>query len=323
MPSSGTGTVYAAAGGGGPARADGGRPGASPPAATPAAATHAVARVELPGGRFLMGTEDTDGFPADGEGPVREVELGPFAIDATPVTNAAFARFVEDTGYVTESQRFGWSFVFAGFLGRELRRISPRTPEAPWWCGVQDAWWRQPEGPGSELTDRADHPVVQVSWADAVAYSQWAGGRLPTEAEWEYAARGGLSQARYAWGDELTPGGQHMCNIWQGAFPVRNTADDGYRGTCPVRAFPANGYGLYSMAGNTWEWVADYWGIEHGAQPARNPTGPATGAARVMRGGSYLCHDSYCNRYRVAARTQNEPDSAAGNLGFRCVYPAG
>jgi formylglycine-generating enzyme required for sulfatase activity len=171
---------------------------------------------------------------------------------------------------------------------------------------VHGATWRAPEGPGSDLDGRLDHPVVHVSWHDAVAYCAWSGKRLLTEAEWEYAARGGLVQKRYPWGDELTPGGRHMCNIWQGQFPVRNTAEDGYRGTAPVDAFEPNGFGLYNVSGNVWEWCADPWG----------------GDGRVMRGGSYMCHDSYCNRYRVAARTRNTADSSGGNLGFRCARDA-
>ncbi len=267
-----------------------------------------------------MGTEDRDGFPGDGEGPIRPVTLAPFGIGATAVTNAEFAAFVDDTGYRSETEAWGWSFVFASFLPGAVRKSAPRPPQAPWWCAVNGATWRAPEGPGSSIEDRAEHPVVQVSWADAAAYCRWAGGRLPSEAEWEYAARGGLDQARFAWGDELTPGGAHRCNIWQGTFPTKNTAEDGHLGTAPVRSFPPNGLGLYEVAGNVWEWTADWWGIHHGPQPCRNPGGPAQGSARVMRGGSYLCHSSYCNRYRVAARTSNDPDSAGGNLGFRCAY---
>lgn len=265
--------------------------------------------VLLPGGSFLMGADDAEGFPEDGEGPVREVTLASFWIDAFAVSNEGFARFVADTGHVTDAERFGWSYVFAGVLPAALRRGAPRPDEAPWWCGVEGAYWRAPEGPGSELDGRADHPVVHVSWHDAVAYCRWAGTRLPTEAEWEYAARGGLVQRRYPWGDELTPDGEHRCNIWQGRFPTRNTAEDGYRSTAPVDAFPPNGFGLYNMAGNVWEWCADAWRADH--------------PAKVMRGGSYLCHESYCNRYRVAARTSNTPDSTVGNLGFRCARDAG
>ncbi|GAA2908384.1 formylglycine-generating enzyme family protein [Streptosporangium fragile] len=278
--------------------------------------------VPLPGGSFLMGTEDAEGFPADGEGPIRQVTLAPFWIDAYAVTNRRFARFVDDTGHVTEAERFGWSYVFAGFLPAALRRGASRPDQTPWWCGVPGAYWRAPEGPGSGLDGRADHPVVHVSWNDAVAYCRWAGTRLPTEAEWEYAARGGLEQRRYPWGDELTPGDEHRCNIWQGRFPTKNTADDGYPATAPVNAFEPNGFGLYNVAGNVWEWCADWWGTEHTATPRTGPTGPATGTAKVIRGGSYLCHHSYCNRYRVAARSSNTPDSTTGNLGFRCARDA-
>ncbi|MDP9869722.1 MULTISPECIES: formylglycine-generating enzyme family protein [Streptosporangium] len=261
--------------------------------------------VALDGGRFLMGTEDADGFPEDAEGPVRPVAVEPFAVDRYAVTNARFARFVEATGHLTEAERFGWSYVFAGFLPGALRRVSPRPPQTPWWCGVSGADWRHPEGPDSDLEGRWDHPVVHVSWSDAVAFCAWAGGRLPAEAEWEYAARGGLEQRRYPWGDELTPDGEHRCNIWQGHFPTRNTAEDGHRGTAPVDAYAPNGYGLHNCVGNVWEWCADPWGAGEGS--------------KVMRGGSYMCHDSYCNRYRVAARTRNTPDSSAGNIGFRMV----
>ncbi|WUO35193.1 formylglycine-generating enzyme family protein [Streptomyces sp. NBC_00286] len=273
----------------------------------------------LPGGTFRMGGEDADANPGDGEGPIREVTVGPFEIDTRCVTNERFAAFVDATGYRTDAERFGWSYVFARFLPGELRKVSPRPEGTPWWCGVQGAYWAAPEGPGSELDGRWDHPVVHVSWGDALAFCRWEGSRLPTEAEWEYAARGGLDQKRFPWGDELTPGGEHRCNIWQGRFPFRNTAEDGYKGTAPVDAFPPNGFGLFNTSGNVWEWCADWWGTDHGTGPHTDPTGPEQGTARVMRGGSYLCHDSYCNRYRVAARTSNTPDSSVGNLGFRCV----
>ncbi|HWC84520.1 MAG TPA: formylglycine-generating enzyme family protein [Pseudonocardiaceae bacterium] len=262
--------------------------------------------IPLPGGTFLMGAEDPDGFPADGEGPVREQTVAPFAIDAYCVTNAAFGEFVAATGYRTEAEQIGWAYVFAKFLPGELRKKSPRPPQTPWWCAVRGAYWAAPEGPGSEVADRAGHPAVQLSWRDAQAYCRWTGTRLPTEVEWEYAARGGLVRARFPWGDELTPDDEHRCNIWQGTFPVRNTEEDGYLGTAPVDAFAPNGFGLYNVSGNVWEWCADAWAP--GAEPDR-----------VMRGGSYLCHHSYCNRYRVAARTNNAPDSASGNLGFRCA----
>ncbi|MEV6281435.1 formylglycine-generating enzyme family protein [Kribbella sp. NPDC051770] len=267
------------------------------------ATTSAIERRRIEQGAFLMGTEDADAFAADGEGPVREVEVDAFAIGVTAVTTAQFAEFVAATGFVTEAERFGWSFVFAGFLPAAVRKVSRRPPATPWWCGVEGATWDRPEGPQSDVQGREDHPVVHVSWSDAVAFCSWAGGRLPTEPEWERAARGGLEQKRFPWGDELTPDGKHLCNIWQGTFPVKNTLDDGHRGTGPVRSYPPNGYGLYEVVGNVWEWTADAWGEN-----------------RAMRGGSYLCHASYCNRYRVAARSANDPTSTAGNLGFRCAW---
>ncbi|MFD5191100.1 formylglycine-generating enzyme family protein [Streptomyces sp. NPDC058357] len=289
----------------------------SPP---PRHESSAVGMVLLPGGEFLMGTDDTEGFPGDGEGPVRRVRLKPFLIDTRAVTNDAFARFVADTGHVTEAERFGWSYVFAGFLPAALRRGAQRPERTPWWCGVSGAAWSRPEGPGSDVAGRGDHPVVHVSWSDAAAYAAWAGKRLPTEAEWEFAARGGLERKRYPWGDELDPDGTYRCNIWRGAFPARNTAADGFRGTAPVDAFEPNRYGLYNTSGNVWEWCADWWTTDHPAQrPLVDPAGPVTGTAKVIRGGSHLCHRSYCNRYRVAARTANTPDSTSGHAGFRCA----
>ncbi|MFG2725686.1 formylglycine-generating enzyme family protein [Streptomyces canus] len=278
--------------------------------------------VLLPGGEFLMGSEDAEGFAADGEGPVRPVRLAPFRIDACAVTNDQYAAFVADTGYVTDAERLGWSYVFAAFLPGALRRGAPRPERTPWWCGVAGAAWNLPEGPGSTLAGRGDHPVVHVSWNDASAYASWAGKRLPTEAEWEYAARGGLEQARYPWGDYLDPDGEYRCNIFRGTFPAKNTAADGYRGTAPVDAFEPNGYGLYNMSGNVWEWCADWWSTNHSRPTTLNPTGPGTGTAKVIRGGSHMCHASYCNRYRVAARSANTPDSSSGHAGFRCAQDA-
>jgi len=265
-----------------------------------------------------MGSEDPDGFPADGEGPVRRVALSAFAIDRYAVTNRAFAEFVEATGYRTDAERFGWSFVFSGLLPDDHPPTSA-VAQTPWWRQVHGADWQHPEGPASTLAVRMHHPVIHVSWQDAVAYCHWAGRRLPTEAEWEYAARGGLEQARYAWGDELTPEGRWMCNIWQGTFPTHNTRDDGYLGTAPVDAFPPNGFGLHNLAGNVWEWCSDWFSPTHPPPGTVDPHGPKSGSHKVIRGGSYLCHDSYCNRCRVAARTANTPDSSTGNTGFRCA----
>lgn len=291
--------------------------------------------VRLPGGPFLMGCADPDGWIEDGEGPVREVILKPFLLDATTVTNRQFEAFVADTGYITEAETFGWSFVFHLFVPPKIKRkrgASMVLNDLDWWLAVDGACWRKPEGRGSNVLKRWDHPVVHVSWRDAAAYAWWAGKRLPTEAEWEFAARGGLEQKRYAWGDELMPDNRHMCNIWQGQFPDHNSAADGYVGTAPAKSFPRNGYGLYNMSGNVWEWCADWyspnWHARDVPETRIDPQGPSRAEAqlrstdqpwKVMRGGSYLCHDSYCNRYRVGARTRNSPDSSTGNCGFRCA----
>jgi sulfatase modifying factor 1 len=278
--------------------------------------------VLIPGGAFEMGTDIAEGFPADGEGPVRTVHVDLFFMDRYTVRNCDFARFVEATGYVTDAERFGWSFVFQGDL--PLNDAALESADAvvgtEWWKRIYGATWRSPEGPASDIRERSTHPVVHVSWNDSVAYAAWAGKRLPTEAEWEFAARGGLKQELYPWGSELTPRGRYLCNIWQGDFPMVNTAEDGFAGVAPVDAFPPNGYGLYSITGNTWEWCADWFSATHHVLATRdNPVGPAQGTARVIKGGSYLCHKSYCTRYRVAARSSNTPDSSTTNMSFRCV----
>jgi formylglycine-generating enzyme required for sulfatase activity len=263
--------------------------------------------VALAGGAFTMGSDDQLAYPEDGEG-ARRAAVGPFRIDACAVSNARFAEFADATGHVTDAEHFGWSFVFGGLLPVDFPPTAA-VAAAPWWRQVRGATWRHPEGPQTGVDDRLDHPVVHVSHRDVQAFCAWAGVRLPTEAEWEFAARAGLDGRIFPWGDELEPGGEHRMNVWQGRFPVRNTRADGYLGTCPVDAFPPNAYGLSNMTGNVWEWTAD---------PLR-PGAPET----VQKGGSYLCHASYCRRYRIAARQSQTPDSSTGNVGFRCAAAVG
>lgn len=278
--------------------------------------------VEIPAGPFRMGAEGPETWEADGESPVREVTLDSFWIDRCAVSNSQFEDFVTETGYRTEAERFGWSFVFINQIPKAHRKRAKleTVMDLNWWARVDKADWRKPGGPGTNIRKRADHPVVHISWHDANAYAHWSGKRLPTEAEWEKAARGGLDQARYPWGDELTPADKHRCNIWQGKFPDDDTGADGYTSTAPAKSFRANEFGLYNSVGNVWEWVADWfdpaWHIN--ADPT-NPSGPEAGVERVIRGGSFLCHDSYCNRYRVGARSKTSPDSGTCHMGFRCA----
>lgn len=297
--------------------------------------------VWVPGGTFLMGS---DAFYPE-EKPVHPVTLDGFWIDAHFVSNAGFARFVDATGYVTVAERtpdpgaypdVDPALLVPGSLvfRRPTHRVSLADPRV-WWVYVPDACWRHPEGPGSTLSGRADHPVVHVAYEDAEAYATWAGKALPSEAEWEFAARGGLDGATYVWGDEVAPEGRMMANTWQGEFPWQNLATDGYEGTSPVETFPANGYGLYDMAGNVWEWTADFFRPGHpdaAAKPCcipRNPrvlepdraaSRPATPVpSRVLKGGSHLCAPNYCLRYRPAARQPQAVDTSACHIGFRCV----
>lgn len=273
----------------------------------------------VPGGTFAMGDPFGDGDPADGEGPVHEVTLAPYLVDETAVTNAAFARFVRATGHVTEAEQLGVSAVFHLAVEAARADVLHRLDTTPWWVAVKGADWRHPAGPLSSIGDLPHHPVVHVTWHDAQAYCRWAGKRLLTEAEWEFAARGGLSGRRFPWGDELHDGGAWRLNVWQGDFPRHNTLDDGHLTTAPVKSYRPNGYGLFQTVGNVWEWCADRFDAGYYADsPADDPHGPRNGHTRVMRGGSYLCHDSYCNRYRVAARSSTTPDSASANVGFRC-----
>ena len=263
--------------------------------------------VEVPGGTFTMGERTDLAYPGDGDAPV-EVTVAAFAIEATAVTNGRFATFVEATGYVTDAERHGWSFVFGGLLPDDF----PDTRGvvgAEWWRQVFGADWRHPEGPHSTVDDRAHHPVVHVSWNDAAAYTAWCDHRLPTEAEWERAARAGTDTV-WPWGDELEPGGVHRMNVWQGSFPDRDTGADGWRGTCPVDAYEPNAWGLHNMVGNVWEWTSDRFSD-------RLRSAPPGDDRLVTKGGSYLCHGSYCRRYRPSGRIASTADSSAGNLGFR------
>lgn len=278
--------------------------------------------IRLDGGAFLMGTDTDEGFPEDGEGPVRKVEVAPFYIDTYPVTNRQFREFIKSTGYVTEAERFGWSFVFEKEIPPEIhqRQTFQRVAGTPWWCGVPGSYWQKPSGFDSSIAGKDDHPVVHVSWNDATAFADWAGKRLPTEAEWEYAASGGLEQELYPWGSELVPDNHHRCNIWQGDFPHHNTGEDGFIGTAPVDSFAPNGYDLYTITGNAWEWINDWWSSTYHMHATRmNPVGPPEGDRKVIKGGSFLCHRSYCNRYRVAARTSSTPDSSTQHTTFRLV----
>lgn len=279
--------------------------------------------VAIPGGEVMVGTSRPV-LAQDGEGPARRVRLRPFLVDPHAVTNAWFAAFVAATGHVTDAERFGWSFVFQGFLPED----TPPTQAvvgATWWRKVEGAAWRAPEGPGSGIDERQDHPVVHVSWNDAQAFAAWAGGRLPSEAEWEHAARGGSDVARFPWGErEPDDDGFTPCNIWQGSFPQHNTRADGWAGTAPVDSFAPNGFGLHHMAGNVWEWCADPFRMRSLKRALRTRDEAVAGSGqRVLKGGSYLCHRSYCYRYRVAARIGNTPDTSTGHLGFRLVFDAG
>ncbi len=274
--------------------------------------------VSLPGGEFTMGTDSAEGFPADGEGPARRVCVSPFRIAATTVTNAQFTEFVRATAYITQAEEAGSSFVFYLQVPQEQRSAIRQHPHGlPWWLEVRDASWQRPEGPGSHVHDRMNHPVVHVSWDDAQAYCRWAGVSLPTEAQWEYAARGGLDAQRYPWGDAMPA--QPPCNIWRGAFP--NAPAPGWSpAAAPAGAYEPNGFGLHDMAGNVWEWCADWFTPDyHRTTCAIDPRYDEPTGRRASRGGSFLCHDSYCNRYRVAARGSNTPQSSASNQGFRVV----
>ncbi|KAK7476494.1 hypothetical protein BaRGS_00032242 [Batillaria attramentaria] len=276
--------------------------------------------VYVPGGTFTMGT-DKPIFVADGEGPARQVKVDPYYMDKYEVSNAEFELFVNQTGYKTEAESFGNSFVMENYLSEEVKsEITQMVASAPWWLPVDGADWRHPEGKDSNIKDRMDHPVLHVSWNDAVAYCKWAGKRLPTEAEFEFACRGGRENRLFPWGNSVNPKGQHWMNIWQGEFPKENTGEDGYTMTAPVTEFPEqNKFGLKNIIGNVWEWTQDWWEIQHTPTFKDNPKGPLSGDDKVKKGGSFQCTIQYCYRYRCEARSQNTPDSSAHNLGFRCA----
>ncbi|GAB5365703.1 hypothetical protein AAMO2058_001080700 [Amorphochlora amoebiformis] len=280
-------------------------------------------------------------YPHDAEEPQRPVKVSDFYIDAHEVSNRHFKEFITATDYVTDSERFNWSFVFESMLSEKLNdQIDKSVQAAPWWVPVPGATWEHPEGPLTSIhPDRLDHPVVHVSWTDAVSYCTWRALRLPTEAEWEYAARGGKQKRLYPWGNLLLPKGKHRMNVWQGDLPnnhyycgiakggrrnlvCNNTQEDGYKYTAPVKSLgPQNAYGLYHMSGNVWEWVSDYWGTKHSTKLQVNPKGPKSNSnnERVKKGGSFLCNAKFCKRYRVASRSFNTEDSSTSNLGFRCA----
>ena len=290
--------------------------------------------VWIPGGTFAMGSDRH--YPE--ETPVRETAVGGFWLDDHPVTNLEFMRFVKATGHVTHAEQppdptqypdAKEDLLYAGsVVFRKTDGPVDLGNHFNWWTWTRGADWRHPDGPESSLHGRERHPVVHVAFADAEAYADWAGKELPTEAEWEFAARGGLAGAEYAWGDEFTPRGRQMANTWQGAFPYENTLDDGYEGTSPVGRFPPNGYGLVDMIGNVWEWTTSWYTSSHATSPccagdlraaSVDPSDSARIPRRVMKGGSHLCAPNYCRRYRPAARMAQAIDTSTNHLGFRCL----
>ncbi|GAA5495370.1 formylglycine-generating enzyme [Rubritalea halochordaticola] len=300
------------------------RPNTQPGILSPMAGSHEAMSL-IPAGSFMMGDDSEEIWLDDAEAPVRKITLDAFYIDQCAVSNKDFESFVEATGYQTDAERHGWSFVFYLQIPEShFKRMTLETAEGTeWWIKTPKACWKRPGGPGTNIRQLMDHPVTHVSWNDAQAFAAWAGKRLPSEAEWECAARGGLVRKHFPWGDELTPGGKHRCNIWQGQFPIENTEEDGYLFTAPVKSFQPNGYQLYNTSGNVWEWCQDWYNLDFPVHGSRvNPTGPDQGSERIIRGGSFLCHASYCNRYRNSARTSATPDSSTSHMGFRCAMNA-
>ena len=272
---------------------------------------------KIPGGQGLLGTNQP-WLKIDGEAPLRKKRIQPFLMGQTPVTNAAFAKFVDATGYQTQAETFGWSYVFHSQLPQGFD-TTQGAHGAQWWRRVDGAYWNRPVTPDGPTADPA-HPVVHVSWYDAQAFAQWAGGRLPSEHEWEHAARGGLADVPYVWGGHDPDDHSHFpCNIWQGPFPHTNTAKDGYAHASPAMSFAPNGYGLYGMAGNVWDWCHDNFRIKSLSKAAKQQAAAMAGY-KLIKGGSFLCHASYCTRYRIAARTGNSPDSSTTHTGFRVVF---
>lgn len=281
--------------------------------------------VTIPAGEFLMGT-DQPFYPTDGESPSRSVWLDEFKISQFSVTNSEFAAFIEATGYQTEAEIYGWSYVFNGFIDETTasKQVAGVAASAPWWLAIEGAYWFKPFGNSKTIEDILNHPVVHVTHNDALEFCRWSGYKLPTEAQWEKASRGGLSGKLFPWGDSLLVDDSHQANIWQGEFPHLNTNEDGYFGTAPVDSFAANNFGLFNTVGNVWEWTQDFWSarwhIPESVETRRNPAGPHKESGnRVLKGGSFMCHDSYCYRYRNSARTFNSPNTSTSHIGFRCI----